>query len=390
MIRLHAPVGHGGVRSALLRAREEGGLPASLLFHGYRGIGKQRLALWTAQLQLCEAPTHHGPCGDCKPCRLALGLEHPDIHWYFPLPHPGKGLSGPRLADALERAHAEALEQIRMQPLQPVSTGEVRGIYLGAVQRLRRQGNMAPTMSAEQVFIIGDAELLVSQEASPEAANALLKLLEEPPPSTRFILTSSEPGRLLPTIRSRSVPVRLSPLPAEEVSAFLREHTPVDEQTARWAAELSQGSIGRALGFLPDGEDPGPLDRLRRQALQLVEAALAPGRGAGYAAALNLAPRRGRELVELLEFVEEWIRDLAAVGAGVPERVLNRDVAEHLRSLALGDPPLEAPDLAEAVAACQEARELARGNVNPRLIVAGLIRRLGRRMRPRRVPLARS
>src|SRR5688500_7905764 len=77
-----------------------------------------------------------------------------------------------------------------------------------------------PAMSAEQVFIVGDADALVVQEASQEAANALLKLLEEPPGGTRFILTSSEPGRLLPTVRSRSVPLHVGRLPGELVRLF--------------------------------------------------------------------------------------------------------------------------------------------------------------------------
>jgi DNA polymerase-3 subunit delta' len=344
------------------------------LVQGMRGVGKQRLALWLAQLQLCEAPTREGPCGTCRPCRLVLGLEHPDLHWYFPVPRP-TGVSGDRLAEALEAARADALAELRDQPLRPSLGDEMRGLYLGLMQGLRRRAQSRPSLSTVQVFIIADAELLVPQESSPEAANALLKLLEEPPRGTRLILTSSEPGRLLPTIRSRSVPLHLSPLSIREVTSFLTARQGIEERLATWAATLGQGSIGRALGFLPDDDGPGPLEVLRRDALKLVEAALAGSPAAGFGAALEQSPAGARQLVELFTFGEEWLRDLAAVASGAEERVLNQDALDRLRKLAarLSASPA---DLARAFPALEEARELARGNVNPQLIVSGLVRRL--------------
>lgn len=387
MIRLHPVAGHAHARHALARARSGAGLPSALLFHGPRGVGKQRVALWAAQLQVCREPGAEGPCGACVDCRLALGLEHPDLHWYFPLPRP-KGASGDRLGDALESARIDALAEIRETPLRPSLGDELRGLYLAMVHSLRRKAQMAPSNAPVQVFVIADAEFLVPQESSPEAANALLKLLEEPPPSTRFILTSSEPGRLLPTIRSRSVPLHLAPLPEPEVADFLMEHRGVDRATAVWAAGLSAGSIGRALGFLPEDDGShGPLEELRRSAFRLVSAALAADRATGYAAALGERPAGARGMVELFYFVEEWIRDLAAVAAGAPDAVRNGDAVDRLRTL-VEDRGLEAPDAAEALAAVEEARELARGNVNPQLVVSGLIRRLRRTINPRRVPTA--
>jgi DNA polymerase-3 subunit delta' len=367
-----------------------------MLFHGLRGVGKQRMALWTGQLQLCESPGPEGPCGECRGCRLALGLEHPDLHWYFPLPRP-KGVSGDRLGDALESARIEALEERREHPLRPSLGDELRGLYLAMVQSLRRQAQLAPTMGGVQIFVLADAELLVPQESSPEAANALLKLLEdallklleEPPRQTRFILTSSEPGRLLPTIRSRSVPLHLSPLPRDRVSGFLQERCQVDEPTADWAAGLGQGAIGRALGFLPEGDDPGPLEVLRREALELVDAALADGRARGYTAALDRSPAGARTMISLFGFVEEWLRDVSAVAAGADDQVLSRDVLPHLQTM-VERAGVEPADAAGALLAAEDAREMARGNVNPQLIVSGLVRRLEQALRPRRVATTRS
>jgi len=387
--RLHALVGHDDVRRSLARAHAKGGLPAALLIHGLRGVGKQRLALWTAQLQLCTAPGETGPCESCKSCRMVQTLEHPDLHWYFPLARP-KGVSGDRLADALQAARWEGLTELRSQPLRASQSDELRGLYLGLIQGLRRQAHVRPTLSAVQVFIIGDAEYLVPQEASPEAANAILKLLEEPPSGARFILTSGEPGRLLATIRSRAVPLHLAPLPRAQVAEFLEEHRSVDDKTARWAAALSQGSIGRALGFLPETNgEAGPLDAMRREALAIVESALAPGRSPGYTVALGYSPAGARTLVELFAFVEEWLRDVAAVAAGADEGVLSQDALPRLQKL-VNSASVEASDVATALAALEEARELARGNVNPQLIVSGLVRRLRRSLRSAPAPTGRS
>jgi len=374
LIVLHDVVGHEDIRRSLAHAHHAQVLPASLLIHGLRGVGKQRLALWVAQLQLCSEPALEGPCQACRACRMALALEHPDLHWYFPLPRP-KGVSGDRLADALDTARIEALAEIRAQPVRASQGDELRGLYLGLIQGLRRRAHIRPSMGDVQVFVIADAEYLVPQEASPEAANALLKLLEEPPAGTRFILTSSEPGRLLPTIRSRSVPLHLAPLSSDEVAAFLVRHAGVDQAAAKRAAALGQGSIGRALGFLPDGDEPGPLDGLRQEALQIVEAVLADGRSPGFLRALDYSTSRARSLVEMFAFVEEWLRDLAAVAAGAEEQVLSRDALPRLRQLATSG-SLDASAAAQALPALEEARELARGNVNPQLVVSGLIRRL--------------
>ncbi len=379
-VALHPVVGHEDIRSSLARAHLSGGLPGALLIHGLRGVGKQRLALWAAQLQVCEEPTDAGPCGSCRPCRLALTLEHPDIHWYFPLARP-KGVTGDKLADALEMARIDALAEFRAEPLRPSQADELRGLYLGLVRGLRRRAQVRPTMAQQQVFIVADAEYLVPQEASQEAANALLKLLEEPPSGTRFILTSSEPGRLLPTVRSRAVPLHVSPLPREVVAAFL-EARGTDGKTAERAAQLGMGSIGRSLGFLADGDGEAPLAALRQQALLVLEAALAPGRGLSYTTALTYSPAGARSLVEFFSFVEEWLRDVAAVAAGAEQGVLGQDDLEHLRRM-VTESGVEAADAAAALPALEEARELARGNVNPQLIVSGLLRRLRKSLGPR-------
>jgi len=371
---LHDLVGHDELRESLGRAHASGTLPAALLLHGTRGVGKQRLALWIAQLSVCTAPTPGGPCETCGPCRMTRSLEHPDVHWYFPLPRP-KASSREKLVDALEAARFQELSERRTHSLTPSWSDDVRGIYLGVITSLKRRAARRPTMAEGPVFIVGQAELLVPQEASPEAANALLKLLEEPPGQARFILTSSEPGMLLPTIRSRTVPVHVPALPRETVRDFLSDHFELEEKTRTWAAQLSQGSPGRAMAFLPDGDEPGPLESLRRRALEIVTGATAPSPAAGYRLAASFPPARARQLIDLFTFVEAWLRDLAAIAAGADDLVINHDALNRLKKHAdaAGIVPSRVPDAFPAV---ERARELARGNVNPQLVVSGLVRDL--------------
>jgi DNA polymerase-3 subunit delta' len=375
---LHPLVGHEAARASLAQAYARRVLPAALLFHGPRGIGKQRLALWLAQLTVCERPSSE-PCGSCGPCRMAVALEHPDVHWFFPLPRP-KSVGGDRLADALEEARLEELAGLREQPLRPSYTDDVRGLYVGTVKSIRAKAYMRPVMAAGPVFIVGEAEALVPQEATPDAANALLKLLEEPPGGARFVLTTSEAGRLPATIPSRTVPLHLAPLSTEEVSGFLREHAGLDAKAAARAGVLGQGSIGRALGFVPDGDQEGPLEELRRRALEIVSASASPKASDAHGVALRYPPAGARALGELFTFVEEWLRDLAAVAAGVKHAVWHQDSLAQLDRL-VAQANLTSFHIALAFARVERARELALANVNPQLVVGSLIRDLGRALR---------
>ena len=369
-MNLHAVWDRDDVRTAFAAAHGRRSLPSALLLHGPAGVGKQRLAFWLGQLLLCEAPRADGPCEDCRGCRMALRLEHPDLHWFFPLPRP-KRASGPdRLAAALEEARGEVLEVVRKAPLRPTFSDEPTGIYLAAVRTLRRMALRRPSMGPRQVFVIGDAQQLVSQEASDQAANALLKLLEEPPEGTYLVLTSSEPGRLLPTIRSRTFPYHLGPLSTASVERFLVEVGGAPSEDAQRAATLSQGSIGRALGFLPVDGHSGPLEKIRQDARDLLEAGVDGERGSAFAAGGGFGAVGARGLLDLFASLEEWLRDLAAVAVGT--RALNDDAQAFLEE-AVQARNIHPVGVARAVTAVEHAKFLAAGNVNPQLLVHGVV-----------------
>ncbi|MFW5950529.1 MAG: ATP-binding protein [Gemmatimonadota bacterium] len=363
--------GHEDVRRDLARAVRRNALPGSILIHGPPGVGRQTLARWLARLLVCDAPAPESPCGACRACTLALDLQHPDVHWFFPLPRP-KGASGPeKLGEALEQARFEALAERRGHSLYQPPTDEPVGLYLAQVRTIRKLGSTRPAMGRRQVFIIGDAEHLVPQEASEEAANALLKILEEPPPATTFILTAAEPEALLDTLRSRLLPVRLRPFPEDAIRRFLESQPGVDPGSARLAARLGRGSIGRALSFLPTDEGASAAEEIRTTARQWLEAALDRTPVRRYAAAHGQRPggARGR-FGDTLDFLALWLRDLAAVAAGAEAEVVDVDALDRLRALAGRVRPEGIP---AAIHRVEDARDDGRINANPQLTLATLL-----------------
>lgn len=369
---LHAHWGHSDLLATLARARQRDSLPAALLIHGPKGVGKQHLALWLGRLLLCRDPGPEGPCEACSSCRLALKLEHPDLHWFFPLSRPKNASTPEKLARALEEARWEALAEIRRDPLRPLISDGPRSLYLAAAQTLRRQAQHRPSMGDRQVFLVAEAEALAPQESSSEAANALLKLLEEPPTGTTLILTSGEPGRLLPTIRSRTTQLHLPPLKKEEVVAFLTGVMGVEGKEAKRVGALSQGSIGRAVRLLPDAEGPGPLEQVRLQAFGLLRAALAPSPTEALTEALTFKTTGARGLMELMDFLAEWLRDLALAASGEYDRAMNPDGEGFFREV-LARWDISPFRVSTGLRRLDEARLLASGNANPQLLVFGLL-----------------
>jgi len=361
----HRPLyGHHDVRQRLASAALDGSLPSSLLLTGRRGIGKQRLALWMGQYLLCERAMTGGalePCGDCKSCRYATTMVHPDLHWVFP--QLRKDLETDRDADEVKDDLREAAaERMEADGLWKASD-RTSALFLDTMKAVVKWATKRPAMSSVQVFVLGDAERMVSQSASPEAANTFLKLLEEPPAAVRLVLTSSEPGLLLPTIKSRVVTVRVPPVSREDCDAFLD-----DAAVARhW-----KGTRDEALAQMRGA--PGALlsvDDLRAtyaSARTLLEAALQPATPDGVAIRTKVAAKQGVAgargafsdvLDALTELLHGRTRHLIEAG---------REVEARRTTLAL--PVVE------------QVRELTQRNVAPNLLTASLLRDLHRVLHP--------
>jgi DNA polymerase-3 subunit delta' len=329
--------GHERVKSKLAGAHASGKLPQALLLAGPRGVGKQRLALWLAQLIHCEAPGQE-PCGQCRPCRLVLSLQHPDVHWFVPVELSKRG--GTATGDAEKQvelvadALAEEMAARREQPLYGPPAG-LASHPVASVRLLLKRLALTPAMGKRKVFIVGNAERLIPQLGTEVAANALLKALEEPPADSVIIITAADPNALLPTIISRVVLVRVARIADSDVTAFAQQTLGIsneDELAQRVTA--AAGCIGKlfATGITRSGQSD--------QVIRFLEAPLL--------FALGQVPFQARGgFTEMLDGLAEKLRSEAKRGGDTEK-------------------------LVEAIALVLDARELAQGNVNPQLLAAVL------------------
>lgn len=345
--------GHTALRSRLDDAIRRDALPGSLLLHGPRGIGKQRVALWLAQRLVCEG-AEPKPCGQCQHCRFALAGTHPDIHWYFPRPRLKDGDASP---DEIERDMREATaERLKTGAWAPPPPAE--GIFVSTIRAIVHSAALAPALAHRKVYILGEAERMVVREDAEEAAGAFLKLLEEPPARTHLILTTSEPGSLIPTIRSRLVAVRVPSLGAGDVDAVLAEpamrEAIADAGGPTSPAEQRRLAAGAPGSLLAGAEWAEALARAGR----MLDAATNGDRREQMKTALLQGSNKARgAFTTALDALTALLHDRVRAAT---ERGNDRGAEAAARAL----------DQVEL------AKERAAGNVNPQLVTSELMRQL--------------
>ncbi len=223
---LGQPTAVGTLRRALAEDR----LHHALLFDGPRGVGKAFVAEALAQALLCEKRIEGLACGICAACTKV----------------PRKDANGrsvhPDFAPVARGMYDPAAIGRKTQETQDISVDQVRTVVLSRLA-------LGAVLGVARLFVVRDAD-----ELSVAAANAILKTLEEPPPRTYFVLTTTRPGELLPTIRSRTQRIRFSPLP-EEALAHLLSGEGHDPARARDVARDAQGSLEMARGKLTGAND---------------------------------------------------------------------------------------------------------------------------------------
>jgi len=330
--------GHRRLLSLLSRAIARDTLPPALLLAGPAGIGKRRVAMAIARTVNCLDPRstsefERDACGKCASCRRIERGVHPDV--------------------------------IVVEP------GDTGAIKIEAVRDVVDRAGYRPFEGRRRVVILDEADALVVP-----AQHALLKTLEEVPPASIFLLVSSMPDALLPTVLSRCPRLRFGPLSAAEIAAVLVRDHRYSEADARAAAADADGSVGRALAA-----DSADLTDARDDARRLLEqAARTDDPSRRLEAVKNLSGTRGtsasdrEQMAACLRAVGSLLRDVGIVAAGADRRTLaNSDLASQLDKLAA---TFDHDRSLRAYSAVDQALAALERNASPKVVADWLVLQL--------------
>jgi DNA polymerase-3 subunit delta' len=301
--------------------------PQALVLAGPKGAGKYTLSLMLARAVNCLEPTVTDGlpdfCGRCRNCvRIGEAANLEERVAEAVAAREDLRDTDKRETRILIQTHPDVLIVPPDPPQLLIKLGQVRQVIHVAYFR--------PPAESKRSFSI-----FTSSAFMKEAANSLLKVLEEPPDYTSLILLTENPQELLPTIRSRAVVYRLGALPAADLEALLAERRPeLKPQQRALAARLAEGAVGRALTL-----DLGAYLASRQDALVILNTALKdPDYSALFHATESYrAGADGQEkTVNLLRALGSLVEDLLLVVAGTPHLVRNLDMAAELERLAQG------------------------------------------------------
>lgn len=320
-------VGNAATVHQLRRAIANGRLPHSILLSGPAGAGKYTLTLMITMALLCERqPREPHPggelasfCGECRTCtRIAESLDLQTLVEAAVAAREELRETDKKDTRVLIQTHPDVLVLPPDPPQLLVKLGQVRTL-ISTIYSLPNEGK-------RRVYLFPSAAFM------KEAANSLLKVLEEPPDYAHIILMAKHPGELLPTIRSRCAPVRLGGLSAAELEDLLATRRPEwKPQQRALVARLAQGAAGRALQFDLDG-----YLLARADAVVLLHSAV--GR-ADHSTLFKItetyrAGAEGQQKTQaMLSAVAGLLEDLLLLQSGVPDRVRNVDLLRELGTL---------------------------------------------------------
>jgi DNA polymerase-3 subunit delta' len=316
-------------------------LPHSLLLWGPPGVGKLRSAQGLAQALLCTdaAP----PCGRCPACGKAARFIHPDLHVLRPMKSKEDPSDDPLLASYV----GERFASLEAVPPAGVGIDRIRAVKLEASKSLV-EGRC-------RVLIVSQADLMTQ-----EAANAALKIMEEPRGETFLILTVADPRRLLPTVVSRCRRIRFRALPADYMEKVTVEETGAAAEAARLAVALAEGSLPRAIQWARED-----IVGRRDEFLELVAPA-----GGDTARVMRRAETWGRRFdAEAARFFAGllglWQQDLLRCHSGSSEKgIIHRDCLDRLRREAAG---VSVTEIRRRLELIEELVEAVTHYVNPQL-----------------------
>jgi DNA polymerase-3 subunit delta' len=357
----------------LVTAFRQERLAHAYLFYGPAGSGKEGHAIETAAMVNClqsDENGFEGACGKCPACAKARTMQHPNIQLVVPLPRrnpitkedpPLKALKQGDLDDLTEQIAGKAQD-----PYFKIRLAGAQSILINSVRELRRTAYLKPGEPGWRVILIFEAEKLCYPQ--PAAANALLKLLEEPPDWTVFVLVTDRPHLLLDTIRSRCLGLHFPQLATEDVAAYLHTHHELGEVDAGILAQATGGNLSLARQLTEEeGTQLAAVDEL------IVN--LLADQPTGWQKIVNdlalLRRRRSLEFAHRMQLLQLWLRDLMVLQkTGEHDRLIFKTrIADLGRTMEVWP---EA-DWGNAAALIETVLTDLDRNINPTLVLTNMI-----------------
>ena len=328
-------IGQDRILSLLDYSLKTNAIAHAYLLVGPRHVGKGTLAVNLAQALNCDGP--EVPCGECRSCQRISEGKHADVT--------------------------------------PIGLDSRTEIGIDDIRGLQRLANLPPYEGKCKVFIIDEAEYL-----STEAANSLLKILEEPPPRVVWLLLAAEEERLLPTIISRCQRLELKPVSSVRVQEVLVNSYNLDTDKAQLLTRLCHGRLGWAVSVLANDD----ILQQRSQKIDRLVCLLTAGLEQRFAYAQELAVQFSQNRKAGAETIEVWLdwwRDLMLTKGGCRDAIINVDYRTVLEEQTSG---LSLSEIKESLTNLGLLQEAISKNVNPRLALEWLMLNLpGREKRKR-------
>jgi DNA polymerase-3 subunit delta' len=245
-------IGQEEAKERLIREAKEGKIAHARLFCGNEGVGKLPLAIAYAQYLSCEHPTDNDSCGVCPNCVKYNKLIHPDLHFVFPvIKKKNKDtISDDYLQEWREILNSSPYFNLNMWLKEMGAENQQAQIYVKESDEIIRKLNLKSSQGGYKVMIIW-----LPEKMNVECSNKLLKLLEEPPTQTIFILISEEPDMLLPTIQSRVQRFNIHAIDKEKIAETLCLNYGLEPNDAKNIAHRCQGNFLKALETIHLNED---------------------------------------------------------------------------------------------------------------------------------------
>ncbi len=351
-------IGQSRVKQILTFSLKRERLAHAYLFYGEPGVGKDAMAISMAMGLNCINKIIGG-CGKCSSCSAILRLESPGFRMILPVPTKPKSMKEEKYLEILREKALQRIENPYLEVTYDSDTPAAPVIGIDQI-RILKQEVMLKLSGGYRVLLISHAEKMTT-----EAANSLLKLLEEPPKGTIFFLTTAFPDQLPETIVSRCQVIRFNSLSEEEIKNGLITRWNMSEQKAKFFAKMAGGSLERALKLADED-----FEHKRKTAITFLKKSLSEDTLLRLEGVRDVLSQRERaKIQELLKILEMWLRDIFFLNLGSPEKVVNFDQREILEDFKQRWPLFDAENGMKYV---EQAIDLVEKNVYISLIIHSL------------------